>query len=88
MTVLFLASTLALLAWLGVDIPGIKQVFFGIVLLFGLYFPAIGIFNYVPFAKDQLGNIASLLLPALSLGEIAAWRKPLAYWWAARRNRY
>ena len=38
-----------------------------IVLLFGLYFPTIGIFNYVPFAKDPLGNIASLLLPALSL---------------------
>lgn len=39
-----------------------------IVLLFGLYFPAVGIFNYVPFAKDPLGNIGSLLLPALSLG--------------------
>ena len=38
-----------------------------IVLLFGLYFPTIGIFNYVPFAKDPLGNIGSLLLPALSL---------------------
>ena len=38
-----------------------------IVLLFGLYFPTIGIFNYAPFAKDPLGNIASLLLPALSL---------------------
>lgn len=38
-----------------------------IVLLFGLYFPTIGIFNYVPFARDPLGNIASLLLPALSL---------------------
>ena len=39
-----------------------------IVLLFGLYFPAVGIFNYVPFSKDPLGNIASLLLPAISLG--------------------
>jgi peptide/nickel transport system permease protein len=39
-----------------------------IVLVFGLYFPMIGIFNYVPFAKDPLGNIASLLLPAISLG--------------------
>lgn len=29
-----------------------------------------------------------ILLPALSLGEIADWRKPLAYWWAARRGRY
>lgn len=38
-----------------------------IVLLFGLYFPTIGIFNYVPFARDPLGNIASLLLPAISL---------------------
>ncbi len=38
-----------------------------IVLLFGLYFPEIGIFNYVPFAKDPLGNLASLVLPGLSL---------------------
>ena len=29
-----------------------------------------------------------VLLPALSLGEMAAWRKPLAYWWAARTGRY
>ena len=29
-----------------------------------------------------------ILLPALSLGDIGAWRKPLAYWWAARRGRY
>jgi phytoene/squalene synthetase len=29
-----------------------------------------------------------VLLPALSLGGIAPWRKPLAYWWAARRGRY
>lgn len=38
-----------------------------IVLLFGLYFPSVGIFNYVAFATDPLGNIGSLLLPALSL---------------------
>ena len=38
-----------------------------IVLLFGLYFPSVGIFNYVAFARDPSGNIASLLLPALSL---------------------
>jgi len=29
-----------------------------------------------------------ILLPALSLGDIGAWRKPLAYWWAARCGRY
>lgn len=29
-----------------------------------------------------------VLLPALSLGGISLWRKPLAYWWAARRGRY
>ena len=29
-----------------------------------------------------------ILLPALSLGDIALWRKPLAYWWAAKRGRY
>lgn len=28
------------------------------------------------------------LLPALSLGGMAPWRKPLAYWWAARTGRY
>ena len=38
-----------------------------IVLLFGLYFPTVGIFNYVAFAADPMGNITSLLLPALSL---------------------
>ena len=38
-----------------------------IVLLFGLYFPSVGIFNYVAFARDPLGNVASLLLPGLSL---------------------
>ena len=29
-----------------------------------------------------------ILLPALSLGGMSAWRKPLAYWWAARVGRY
>lgn len=29
-----------------------------------------------------------VLLPALSLGGMAPWRKPLAYWWAARTRRY
>lgn len=29
-----------------------------------------------------------ILLPALSLGDIGAWRKPIAYWWAAKRGRY
>lgn len=38
-----------------------------IVLLAGLYFPELGIFNYTPFFTDPLGNIGSLLLPAISL---------------------
>ncbi len=38
-----------------------------IVLLAGLYFPDLGIFNYTPFATDPMGNIGSLLLPAFSL---------------------
>ena len=38
-----------------------------IVLLFGLYFPAVGIFNYVSFAADPWGNVTSLLLPGISL---------------------
>jgi phytoene/squalene synthetase len=35
-------------------------------------------------------NLGALpvLLPALSLGGIGAWLKPLAYWWAAKRGRY
>ncbi len=37
------------------------------VLLAGLYFPEVGIFNYVPFATDPLGNLGSMLLPALAL---------------------
>ena len=38
-----------------------------IVLLAGLYFPEIGIFNYTPFLTDPLANLGSLLLPAISL---------------------
>jgi phytoene synthase len=43
-------------------------------------------------ARAQRGNIdpraLPILLPALSLDGLSAWRKPLAYWWAARRGRY
>lgn len=38
-----------------------------VVLLAGLYFPTVGIFNYVPFSVDPLGNLASMVLPGLSL---------------------
>jgi peptide/nickel transport system permease protein len=38
-----------------------------IVLVAGLYFPQVGIFNYTPFFTDPLGNIGSMLLPALCL---------------------
>jgi len=38
-----------------------------IVLLAGLYFPTVGIFTYVPFAQDPVGNLTSMLLPGLSL---------------------
>lgn len=38
-----------------------------IVLLAGLYFPTVGIFNYVPFTQDPVGNLTSMLLPGLSL---------------------
>jgi peptide/nickel transport system permease protein len=38
-----------------------------IVLLAGLYFPELGIFNYVAFFTDPVGNIGSMLLPAFSL---------------------
>jgi peptide/nickel transport system permease protein len=38
-----------------------------IVLLAGLYFPTVGIFDYVSFLSDPLGNIESMLLPAVSL---------------------
>ena len=38
-----------------------------IVLLAGLYFPELGIFNYTPFFTDPLANIGSLLLPGFSL---------------------
>ena len=43
-------------------------------------------------ARALRGEIDSaalpILLPALSLGGMSAWRTPLAYWWAARRGRY
>lgn len=39
-----------------------------IVLLAGLYFPELGIFNYVPFFEDPIGNLGSMVLPAVSLG--------------------
>jgi len=43
-------------------------------------------------ARAQRGNVdpraLPILLPALSLEGLSAWRKPLAYWWAARRGRY
>lgn len=32
--------------------------------------------------------VLPILLPALSLGGIGAWRLPLAYWWGAKRGRY
>lgn len=38
-----------------------------IVLLAGLYFPQIGIFNYTAFHEDPLANIGSMLLPAFAL---------------------
>src|ERR1700722_16665078 len=38
-----------------------------IVLMAGLYFPTVGLFDYVPFADDPIANIESKLLPALSL---------------------
>jgi phytoene/squalene synthetase len=43
-------------------------------------------------ARAQRGNVdpraLPILLPALSLDGLSAWRKPLTYWWAARRGRY
>ncbi|MCL4187804.1 MAG: ABC transporter permease [Rhodobacteraceae bacterium] len=38
-----------------------------IVLMAGLYFPFLNLFNYTPFLADPLANIGSLLLPALCL---------------------
>jgi peptide/nickel transport system permease protein len=38
-----------------------------IVLLAGLYFPQIAVFGYTPFFTDPAANLASLILPALSL---------------------
>ena len=43
-------------------------------------------------ARAQRGNVdpraLPILLPALSLDGLGPWRKPLAYWWAARSGRY
>jgi hypothetical protein len=38
--------------------------------------------------RDVSPAALPILLPALSFGGMSAWRKPLAYWWAARRGRY
>lgn len=40
--------------------------------------------------RDNVAPAAlPILLPALALGRsLSPWRKPLAYWWAARRGRY
>jgi len=40
--------------------------------------------------RNEINKAAlPILLPALSLdGGMAPWRKPLAYWWAARTGRY
>lgn len=38
-----------------------------IVLMIGLYFPQIPLFNYTPFFEDPLASIGSLLLPGLAL---------------------
>jgi len=43
-----------------------------IVLMAGLYFPHIMIFNYTPFHVDPVANIQSLLLPGLSLALAAS----------------
>ena len=43
-----------------------------IVLLAGLYFPEVGIFNYTPFFTDPLANIGSMLLPGISLALAAS----------------
>ena len=43
-------------------------------------------------ARAQRHNVdpraLPILMPALSLDGLGAWRTPLAYWWAARRGRY
>jgi phytoene/squalene synthetase len=43
-------------------------------------------------ARAQRGNVdpraLPILLPARALDGLGAWRKPLAYWWAARSGRY
>lgn len=38
--------------------------------------------------RDVDPKALPILLPALSLGGMSLWLKPLAYWWAARRGRY
>jgi phytoene synthase len=40
------------------------------------------------FRRDIDPAALPILLPALSLGGMSPWRKPLAYWWAAKRGRY
>ena len=42
------------------------------MLLAGLYFPEVGIFNYTPFFTDPLANIGSMLLPGISLALAAS----------------
>ncbi len=43
-------------------------------------------------ARAQRANVdpraLPILLPALAFDRLGAWRKPLAYWWAARSGRY
>ena len=38
--------------------------------------------------RDVDPKALPILLPALSLGGMSLWLKPLAYWWAAKRGRY
>jgi peptide/nickel transport system permease protein len=38
-----------------------------VVLMAGLYFPFLNLFNYTPFLVDPIANIGGLLLPALCL---------------------
>ena len=38
--------------------------------------------------RDVDPKALPVLLPALSLGGMSLWLKPLAYWWAAKRGRY
>jgi len=41
------------------------------ILLISLYVPSFGVVSYVPFTVDPIGNLKSLLFPALSLGLLA-----------------